>query len=209
MPPLLHPFYPVVPDLSWIERLVPLGVKTIQLRLKNASPDEIRRQIDKALAITRASDCTLIVNDYWREAIELGADFIHLGQEDLALADLDAIRSAGLKLGISTHSHEELVTALAARPDYVALGPIWETSLKKMKWQPQGLERLAQWVEKSPVPVVAIGGISLERAAKTYATGAASIAVVTDIVTAKKPDQRVQDWLALSRQVPPPPGGEG
>ena len=197
MSPLLHPFYPVVPDLSWIERLVPLGVKTIQLRLKEAEADEIERQIGKALEICREHGATLIVNDYWQQAIELDADFIHLGQEDLATADLAAIKKAGLKLGLSTHSHEELDIALAAGPDYVALGPIWETKLKKMKWQPQGLERLQEWVQKSPVPVVAIGGITLERAPQTYATGAASIAVVTDIITANSPEQRVRDWLAV------------
>ena len=195
---LLHPFYPVVPDVDWVERLVPLGVKTIQIRIKDAARSEIKMQIRKAMKITASHDCTLVINDYWREAIELGASFIHLGQEDLAIADLGAIRTAGLKLGISTHSHDELDIALAAKPDYVALGPIWETKLKKMKWQPQGLERLKVWAEKSPVPVVAIGGITLERAPKTYATGTASIAVVTDIVADNNPEQRLKGWLELA-----------
>ena len=198
---LLHPFYPVVPDVSWVERLVPLGVKTIQIRIKNHSDDEIKTQISKAISITDQHECTLIVNDYWREAIELGAGFIHLGQEDLASADLDTIRKAGLKLGISTHSHMELEIAIAAKPDYVALGPIWETKLKKMKWQPQGLERLTQWAEKSPVPVVAIGGITLERAPKTFTTGTTSIAVVTDIVANEAPEQRCKAWLELTNRM--------
>ncbi len=197
MPPLLHPFYPVVPDLSWVERLVPLGVRTIQLRLKDAPQGEIERQVTAAMAITKIHNCTLIINDYWQTAIELGANFIHLGQEDLAVADLAAIKKAGLKLGLSTHSHEELDIALGANPDYVALGPVWETKLKKMKWQPQGLERLKNWAQKSPVPVVAIGGITLERAPQTYATGAASIAVVTDIIANEAPEQRAKDWLNL------------
>ena len=200
MPPLLHPFYPVVPDVSWLERLVPLGVKTIQLRLKGEPIDEVKRQIEKSIAICARHDCTLIINDYWCEAIELGADFIHLGQEDLALADLDEIRRTGLKLGLSTHSHEELDIALKAKPDYVALGPVWETSLKKMKWQPQGLARLTDWAQKSPMPVVAIGGITLERAPQTYATGAASIAVVADVVFNSDPQKRVEDWLALTNK---------
>ncbi len=197
MPPLLHPFYPVVPDLTWIKRLVPLGVKTIQLRLKDARQDEVERQIIAAMAICNQHNCTLIINDYWQTAIELGANFIHLGQEDLITADLPAIRKAGLKLGISTHSHEELDIALGANPDYVALGPIWETKLKKMKWQPQGLARLADWAQKSDVPVVAIGGITLERAPAVYKTGAASIAVVTDIVADEAPEQRAKEWLDL------------
>ncbi len=197
MAPLLHPFYPVVPDILWLTRLVPLGVKTIQLRIKDEPLDDVKRQIKQAIAICGRHDCTLIINDYWREAIELGATFIHLGQEDLAKADLDEISRSGLKLGLSTHSHEELDIALAAKPDYVALGPVWETSLKKMKWQPQGLERLQEWAKQSPVPVVAIGGITLERAQKTFATGAASIAVVTDVVFHANPEQRVKAWLAL------------
>ncbi len=200
MPPLLHPFYPAVPDITWLISLVPLGIKTIQLRIKDQPLDEVEKQISKAVQICDRHDCTLIINDYWREAIELGATFIHLGQEDLALADLGAIRKAGLKLGLSTHSHEELEIALAAKPDYVALGPVWETSLKKMKWRPQGLERLQKWVQKSPVPVVAIGGITLERAPQTFATGAASIAVVTDIVFHENPERRVKAWLALCKQ---------
>ena len=197
MPPLLHPFYPVVPDINWLTRLVLLGVKTIQLRLKDEPQDEIKRQIEQAITLCDRHDCTLIINDYWREAIELGAKFIHLGQEDMAVADLKGIRNAGLKLGLSTHSHEELDIALKAKPDYVALGPVWETSLKKMRWQPQGLERLKDWAQKSPVPVVAIGGITLERAPQTFATGAASIAVVTDIVFHANPEQRVKAWLDL------------
>ena len=198
MASLLHPFYPVVPDLDWLTRLVPLGVKTIQLRIKDRPLDDVEHQIKRAMAICQRHDCTLVVNDYWQSAIKLGASFIHLGQEDLELADLEAIRKAGLKLGISTHCHEELNIALAAKPDYVALGPIWETKLKKMKWQPQGLERLTEWAQKSPVPVVAIGGITLERAPKTFTTRTASIAVVTDIVANREPEQRVKAWLEMT-----------
>ena len=198
MPSLLHPFYPVVPDINWLERLVPMGIKTIQIRIKDEPLDEVKRQIIKAMQICDQHNCTLIINDYWQLAIELKAGFIHLGQEDLATADLQAIKNAGLKIGLSTHSHEELDIALNASPDYVALGPIWETSLKKMKWQPQGLERLEQWAQKSPVPVVAIGGITLERAPQTFATGAASIAVVTDVVFNSTPEKRGKDWLKLA-----------
>ena len=195
---LLHPFYPIVPNYNWLERIVPLGVKTIQIRIKDEPHSEVVKQLKKSIKLTQDHDCTLIINDYWREAIELGATFIHLGQEDLIEADFDAIRRANLKLGISTHSHLELETALAAQPDYVALGPIWETKLKKMKWAPQGLVRLGEWVENSPVPVVAIGGINLERAQETFETGVASIAVVTDIITDPAPEKRVKDWLQLA-----------
>ncbi len=132
-------FYPIVPDADWLARLVPLGLRTVQLRVKDAPRGDVRRQIAESLAVARQCGCQLIVNDYWREAIEAGADYVHLGQEDLAAADLDAIKAAGLRLGISTHSEEELEAALAAGPDYVALGPIYETKLKVMTWAPQGL----------------------------------------------------------------------
>ena len=133
-----------MPDLAWLERLVPLGVKTVQLRLKDAAPERVRHEIAESLKVCARHGCQLIVNDYWQEALALGADYIHLGQEDLAAADVGAIHAKGVRLGISTHSAEELAIALAARPDYVALGPIYETKLKVMKWAPQGLARLAR-----------------------------------------------------------------
>lgn len=194
---MLHKFYPIAPDAGWLARLVPLGVKTIQLRVKNAGAEEVKQQIAASLKICAAHGCQLIVNDYWQAAIELGANFIHLGQEDLAAADLAAIKSSGLKLGVSTHSREELELALAARPDYVALGPIYETKLKKMRWAPQGLARIAAWKSLIDCPLAAIGGITLERAGAVLAAGADSIAVVTDIITHPEPEARVEAWLAV------------
>ena len=137
-----------MPDLGWLTRLVPLGVRTIQLRLKDAPPAEVRRQIAASLAVCREHRCQLIVNDYWQAAIDLGADYLHLGQEDLAAADLPAIKIKRIRLGISTHSLEELAIALAASPDYIALGPIYETRLKAMKWAPQGLDRIRLWKQR-------------------------------------------------------------
>src|SRR5262245_3274173 len=189
-------FYPIVPDVDWLARLVPLGVKTIQLRLKDAPPTRIKAEIAQSLAICGRHGCQLIVNDYWREALELGADFIHLGQEDLADADVAAIRAKSARLGISTHSEEELTIALAAEPTYVALGPIFETKLKVMKWAPQGLQRLGQWKERiGPLPLVAIGGITPERAGSVLAAGADSVAVITDFFTHSDPVQRVREWI--------------
>lgn len=201
MAPLLDVFYPIVPDLDWLERLVPLGVKTIQLRLKDASPAEVARQIRGSLDVCRRHDCQLIVNDYWQAAIDEAADFVHLGQEDLADADVGKIKAAGLKLGISTHSHEELAIALAAKPDYIALGPIYETKLKAMTWAPQGLDRIRDWrVRIGALPLCAIGGITPERAPGVLAAGADCVAVVTDFITAKDPEDRVRQWLALTRK---------
>ena len=190
-------FYPIVPDLAWLRRLVPLGVKTIQLRLKDASSEVVRREIAASLDICKRHGCQLIVNDYWREALSLGADYVHLGQEDLAGADVAALKAKAVRLGISTHSPDELAIALAAQPDYVALGPIYETKLKVMKWAPQGLDRITDWKERIDVlPLVAIGGITPERAGGVVAAGADSIAVITDFFTHADPDARVRQWLA-------------
>jgi thiamine-phosphate pyrophosphorylase len=201
---VLDRFYPILPDAAWIARLIPLGVKTVQLRVKDADPVRVRREIAESLAICAAHGCQLIVNDYWREAIELGADFVHLGQEDLAAADLSAIKAAGLKLGVSTHSVEELEIALAAAPDYAALGPVYPTTLKVMKWAPQGLARLSEWRERlgewrervGALPLVGIGGITLERAPGVFAAGADSIAVVSDVTAHPHPEDRTRAWLA-------------
>jgi thiamine-phosphate pyrophosphorylase len=189
-------FYPIVPDARWLARIVPLGVRTVQLRVKEAGADEVRRQIAESLTIARQSGCQLIVNDYWREAIAMGADYIHLGQEDLAAADVGAIKAAGLRLGLSTHSEDELTRALAAAPDYVALGPVYETKLKAMAWAPQGLTRVGQWKALiGRIPLVAIGGITPERASSVIAAGAQSVAVITDFMSAFDPEARVRAWL--------------
>lgn len=192
----LDVFYPIVPDADWLARLVPLGVRTVQLRIKDATESEVRRQIAASLKVTRAHGCQLIVNDFWREAIAEGADYIHLGQEDLAAADVDAIKAAGVRLGVSTHSEEELAIALAVAPDYVALGPVYETKLKVMRWAPQGLSRIGEWKARiGSLPLVAIGGITPERAEGVINAGALSVAVITDFMTAPDPDARVRLWL--------------
>jgi thiamine-phosphate pyrophosphorylase len=193
----LDVFYPIVPDVGWLRRLVPLGIRTIQLRLKDASPEEVRRQVAESRELAARFGVQLIVNDYWREAILLGADYVHLGQEDLATADRAALVSAGLRLGISTHNEDELAIALAAKPVYVALGPIYETRLKVMKWAPQGLARIADWRRRiGALPLVAIGGLTPERADAVLAAGASSLAVVTDFLTHPEPERRIEAWLA-------------
>lgn len=189
-------FYPILPDSDWIARLVPLGIRTVQLRLKDAADAEVRRQIAHAREVSATHGCQLIVNDYWQAAIDLACDYIHLGQEDLAAADLAAIKRAGARLGISTHTEAELELALEARPDYVALGPIYETRLKAMKWAPHGLDRIGAWKQRiGGLPLVAIGGITPDRAPGVIAAGADSVAVITDFMTAPDPAVRVSQWL--------------
>ena len=189
-------FYPVVDSLAWVERLTKLGVGTIQLRAKNLNDGEALQIVTDALAITKGTPTKLVVNDYWRAAIVAGAEHLHLGQEDLADADLAAIREAKLTLGLSTHDDTELATALAARPDYVALGPIFPTTLKSMRFAPQGIPKITEWKKRvGNIPLVAIGGIKFEQAAEIFAAGADSIAVVSDVTQNADPDARVRQWL--------------
>lgn len=196
----LDPFYPIVDAADWLPRLLPAGVKLVQLRLKDRAEDDLRRQIGTARTLCAAAGCQLVVNDHWRIAIDQACDFVHLGQEDLDTADLPAIRRAGLRLGVSSHDHAELERALSTDPDYVALGPIYPTVLKAMRWQPQGLERLAEWKRLvGPIPLVAIGGFTIERAAGAFAAGADVVSVVTDILRHPDPEGRTRDWLAATR----------
>ena len=195
-------FYPVVDSVAWVARLALLGVGTIQLRAKELNDADALQIIRDALEVIKGTPARLVVNDYWRAAIAAGAKHLHLGQEDLADlvdADLKAIRDAGLTLGISTHDDEELETALRARPDYVALGPIFPTTLKSMRFAPQGIAKITEWKKRiGNIPLVAIGGIKLEQAAKIYAAGADSIAVVSDVTQNADPDARVRAWLGLN-----------
>ena len=189
-------FYPVVDSVAWVARLALLGVGTIQLRAKDLNDSEALQTVSDALDIIKGTGAKLVVNDYWRAAIVAGARHLHLGQEDLADADLKAIRDAGLTLGLSTHDDAELETALRAKPDYIALGPIFPTTLKSMRFAPQGIPKITEWKKRiGNIPLVAIGGIKLEQAAEIFAAGADSIAVVSDVTQNPDPDARVRAWL--------------
>jgi thiamine-phosphate pyrophosphorylase len=189
-------FYPVLDSAAWIARAVPLGVRLVQLRIKDRPDPELRREIGTALELCARHGAALVVNDHWELALDLGADWVHLGQEDLDTADHAAIRRAGLRLGISTHDRAELDRALALGPDYIALGPVYPTILKKMKWTEQGLARLTDWKSLiGDIPLCAIGGMSVERAACAFAAGADTVAAVTDITLNADPDARLRAWL--------------
>lgn len=193
----LDPFYPIVPDAGWIPHLAPMGVKTMQLRFKSDDANAAKREVAAALCVAEAfPDLTLIINDHWQAAISFQAKAVHLGQDDLAGADVSALKSAGIAIGVSTHDDAELQTARAIEPDYIALGPIFETKLKTMPWAPQGLERITDWKTKiGNLPLVAIGGLTRERATEALNAGADSAAVITDFMTAPDPGARVLDWV--------------
>jgi len=197
---MLDRFYPIVESAAWVERLLPLGAKLIQLRVKDQPLKVVREQVRTAQVACRASGALLVVNDYWRVAIEESCEWVHLGQSDLDDADVAAIRAAEIRLGVSTHSPEELDRALSLQPDYIALGPIYPTLLKVMPWAPQGLARITEWKRRiGNIPLVAIGGLTVERLPGVFDAGADIAAVVTDIVRHPNPQARARDWVAATR----------
>ncbi|MGB5083177.1 MAG: thiamine phosphate synthase, partial [Methylocystis silviterrae] len=196
----LDPFYLIVDDADWLSRLLPQGVKLVQLRVKDRAEPDVREQIVTAREMCARHGAQLVVNDYWRLAIEEGCDFVHLGQGDLDAADIPALRRAGVRIGVSTHDEAELGRALSLEADYVALGPIYPTLLKQMAFAPQGLARLGAWkAQIGATPLVAIGGLTPERAIAALAAGADSACVVTDILRNADPDARTREWLSATQ----------
>ena len=201
-----HPigFYPVVPTAAWVARLLGWGVRTIQLRIKTAdhTPAEISAQVIAAVDAGKAvPGAQVFINDHWQLALTANAYGVHLGQEDLDTADIEALRAAGIRLGLSTHTPAELARAKAVQPSYLAIGPIYPTTLKVMPYEPVGLERLAAWVKlAAPYPIVAIGGISLERLPGVMACGVDGVAVVSAVTLASSPHQAALDGLKLAQK---------
>ena len=190
--------YPVIDSLDWLEKLLPFELNIIQLRLKDLPIDEVERQIAQAVKLTSNTTTRLFINDYWQLAIKHGAYGVHLGQEDLADANLKAIANAGIRLGISTHGCYELLLARQLKPSYLAIGAIFPTVTKDMTGQIQGLENLQHLLAlKQNIPIVAIGGINLERAKVVANTGVDSVAVVTAITRADDYRQAVRALKAI------------
>ena len=195
-------FYPVVHDAAWVQRLLGWGVRTLQLRIKAAdhTPAEIEREVRAAVeAGQQVPGAQVFINDHWQLALEAGAYGVHLGQEDLDTVDLHALRDAGVRLGLSTHTPAELARAKAVQPSYLAIGPIYPTTLKVMPYEPVGLENLKAWAAlAAPYPVVAIGGISLERLPGVLACGVDGVAVVSAVTLATDPQQAALTGLRLA-----------
>ena len=206
--PLTGPlgFYPVVPTAHWVERLLGWGVRTIQLRIKAAdhTPEQIANEVTAAVEAGRqVPGAQVFINDHWQLALAAGAYGVHLGQEDLDIADIEALRAAGVRLGLSTHTPAELARAKAVQPSYLAIGPIYPTTLKVMPYQPVGLARLALWLpHAAPYPVVAIGGISLALLPGVLACGVDGVAVVSAVTLAADPQQAALDGLRLAKNSP-------
>lgn len=197
---MMERFYLIVGHVGRLELLVPQGARLVQLRIKDQPEAEVRRQIARARDFCAVHDAQLVVNDYWQAALDLNCTFVHLGQEDMDTADFAALRRRGVRFGLSTHDETELERALSHDPAYVALGPVYPTLLKKMKWGPQGLERVTRWKQMAgKTPLVAIGGLTPERLPGVFAAGADSAAVVTDIQLAADPEARTRQWAEACR----------
>ncbi len=192
--------YPVVDSHEWIARLLPLGVSTIQLRIKDKTGSALESEIKASIALSEQYKARLFINDYWDLAIEHGAYGVHLGQEDLDFANLEKIHGAGLRLGVSTHSFEEIHRALAMQPSYLAFGPIFPTTSKAMRFAPQGIAQLEYWCRKLSYPVVAIGGIHVERLPAVWASGVSGVALISAITQAEDPMAMTQELLELVKQ---------
>lgn len=195
-------FYPVLPDAQWVERVLQWGARSVQLRFKPAghSQADIAQQVRAAVAAGRSVEgAQVFINDHWQVALDAGAYGVHLGQEDWAAlsdAERQALRASGMRLGLSTHTPEELALAKAAQPSYLAIGPVFPTTLKAMPYAPVGLERLQHWAQQAaPYPVVAIGGITLAQLAGVMACGVNGVAVVSAVTQAEEPQRAVATGL--------------
>jgi hydroxymethylpyrimidine kinase / phosphomethylpyrimidine kinase / thiamine-phosphate diphosphorylase len=202
--------YAIVETAAWVRRVLDAGVRTVQLRIKDPNSPGLRDEVRAAIAASRTAGAQLFINDHWQLAIEEGAYGVHLGQEDLATADLGAIARAGVRLGISTHAYWEVCRARALRPSYIACGPIHPTKAKAMPWIPQGNDNLAYWCSLLDVPVVAIAGMDRERTVQAMQCGAAGVALISGITAAPSPEdmiaslqQAVRQGRELPKQHPP------
>ncbi len=203
----IDPLYPIVDHPEWVERLGRSGARLIQLRMKDLPEPELRVAIRASLSFARTYALSLVVNDHWRLALDEGAEWIHLGQEDLDTADLAAIRRGGLKLGLSTHDEEELARAWRSSR-IMSRSARSSDHAESSALRAQGMERITHWQAAiaaatppghTPVPLVAIGGITLETARACLDHGADSVAIVTDILKAPNPEARCRALLAVTR----------
>ncbi|BFM48030.1 thiamine phosphate synthase [Marinomonas sp. THO17] len=191
--------YPVVDSVSWLALVLKQGVKVAQLRIKESNSSDLDDQIREAIQLGQEYQAQIYINDYWQKAIEFGAYGVHLGQEDLMTADLQAIQAAGLRLGISTHGYFEIARAKNFQPSYIALGHIFPTQTKDMPSQPQGVMRLQVYANllKEAFPCVAIGGINQQGFASVAQTGVNCVAVVSAITQAEHPVEATNKLMQL------------
>lgn len=195
--------YPVVDSVEWVEKLLAMGVTTLQLRIKDPDEPNLESKIERSIQLGHRYGAQLYINDYWQLSIKHGAYGVHLGQEDLEVADMQAISTAGLRLGLSTHGYYEILRISQLNPSYIALGHIFPTTTKEMPSKPQGLSRLTCYRQLiRTYPTVAIGGIDLSRAEEVWKTGVSSLAVVRAVTKSSNAQQAIQQFKQIMRQTP-------
>jgi hydroxymethylpyrimidine kinase/phosphomethylpyrimidine kinase/thiamine-phosphate diphosphorylase len=195
-------FYPIVDRVAWLEKLLPAGIRTVQLRIKDMNGEALEKEIRQAVAFARRFDARLFINDHWKIALKHGAYGVHLGQEDLRHADLPALSKAGIRLGVSVRSYVDAARVTGLHPSYTAIGSIYTTASKVIDYQPLGVEAFAKLRQLIRGPVVAIGGITLEKAAELKAAGADGFAVISDVLNANDPVTRAERWVKFFASSP-------
>ena len=186
--------YPLVDRAAWLKELLPLGVTTIQLRAKDLSGAALEKEIVAAIDLARRYNARLFINDAWELALKHGAYGVHLGQEDVAGADMSVLTRAGIRVGISTHNYAELARAAALQPSYIAIGPVFATPTKALTQPPLGIRGFQRLAALAPAPVVAIGALTPEHVPALRASGANGFAVIGDIIKATDFVARVRNW---------------
>jgi len=210
MPLRLPPLYPIVDvgvcrlrgldPLAVLDGFLAGGARFIQLRDKTTRTGPLVALADAAVSRARTAGARLIVNDRADVARLAGADGVHVGQDDLPVDDVRGIVGPDAIVGLSTHDEAQIDRAISTSADYLAVGPIYGTSTKDTGYSARGLELVRYAVARAhDRPVVAIGGITLDRVPEVMAAGAASVAVISDLLTGD-PARRVRSFLA-SRNV--------
>jgi thiamine-phosphate pyrophosphorylase len=195
---IIDPTLLAISELDLAEALAGSGVELIQYRNKTASSRqffEISRQLSSVLG---PRGIRFIVNDRADIAMLAGAGGVHVGQEDLGVEDARAICGPDRWVGVSTHTLEQLAAADRTSADYIAFGPIFSTATKKNPDPVVGTELLRKARQMTKKPLVAIGGITLQRAAEVYRAGADSLAVIRDLICAPNPGARAREYLAVA-----------
>lgn len=180
-----------------LQALLEGGARVIQLRAKELSAKELLEVAKKARTLTRAATCQLIVNDRADVALAANADGVHLGQEDLPLGAARKLMGKEKLIGISTHDLEQAKEAERGGADYIGFGPIFGSATKETGYAPRGVERLRQICRAVKIPVVAIGGIGEANVAEVWEAGAASAAMISDLMRADDVAEKVRRILAL------------
>jgi thiamine-phosphate pyrophosphorylase len=195
------PSLPPESTLSFADKLAAAGVELIQLRAKNLSARRFHELSAALVSRLAQHPVRVIVNDRPDIAAIAAAHGVHVGQEDLPVADSRKICPPPQWVGVSTHNLEQLRAADLTSADYIAVGPIFPTATKENPDPVVGLDFLRAARKITRKPLVAIGGITVKSASDVFRVGADSVAVISDLATAPDPAERARDYLAIAKQV--------